>query len=86
MPVAPHRGFAAWLRGDSAMEAMAPVEGRALTDDELVALREAWPGLFPDQDADDRAFDVFKDDLLDSLEIDEHDSVTEEILRMLKED
>jgi hypothetical protein len=84
--VAPRRGFSAWLRGECAMEPSQPVEGRALNDEELVALRDAWPGLFPDSDPSDQAFDVFKEDLLGSLDLDENDSVTEEILRMLKED
>jgi hypothetical protein len=85
-PVAPRRGFVAWLRGECAMEAVDPVEGRALSDDEIAVLRESWPGLFPDHQGDDRAFDVFEKDLLDSLDLGEHDSVTEEILRMLRED
>ncbi len=85
-PVAPRRGFSAWLRGECVMEASPSIEGRALQDAELEALREHWPGLFPDSIGEDQAFDVFKEDLLSSLDLDENDSVTEEILRMLKED
>jgi len=84
--VVQRRGFSAWLRGESVQEPPMPVEGRALTDGELLAMREAWPQLFPPDGAGDEAFDIFKEDLLDSMEGDEHDSVTEEILRMLKED
>lgn len=84
--VAPRRGFTAWLRGECAVEPGKAVEGRALSDEELVALRDAWPGLFPESGSGDHAFDVFKEDLLESLDLDENDSVTEEILRMLKED
>jgi hypothetical protein len=85
-PVAPRRGFSAWLWGECAVAPELIPEGRALEDEEIEALREAWPGLFPDGSAGDHAFDVFKEDLLSSLDLDEHDSVTEEILRMLKED
>jgi len=84
--VAPRRGFVAWLRGECAMDRTLPLEGRALQEEELIVLREHWAGLFPDGDRADHAFDVFKDDLLSSLDLDENDSVTEEILRMLKED
>lgn len=84
--VAPRRGFPAWLRGECSTDHVSPLEGRALEDHELVALQEAWPGLFPDGSGDDQAFDVFKEDLLSSLDLPENDSVTEEILRMLKED
>jgi hypothetical protein len=85
-PVAQRRGFSAWLGGKCAAELETHPEGRALTDEELDALREAWPGLFPDGDDGDHAFDVFKEDLLASLDLYDNDSVTEEILRMLKED
>ncbi len=85
-PVAPRRGFGAWLRGDCVGELPPKVEGRALTEDEVEALRQAWPDVLPALDGNDVAFDVFKDDLLSSLELDEDDSITEEILRMLKED
>lgn len=85
-PVAPRRGFSAWLRGECAMDALPVLEGRALEDDELAALSEEWPGLFPAGSSNDQAFDLFKEDLLSSLDLEENDSVTEEILRMLKED
>jgi hypothetical protein len=86
-PVAPRRGFPAWLRGGCAMTLPPAVQGAALADSALAALRETWPQVFPTaRDEDGQAFDVFKDDLLASMDLDEHDSVTEEILRMLKED
>jgi hypothetical protein len=84
--VAPRRGFLAWLRGECALELPPAPEGRALSDDELDVLREAWPGLFEGDVGDDPAFAVFEEDLLSSMELGEHDSVTEEILRMLRED
>ncbi|MFH1465246.1 MAG: hypothetical protein ABIO70_12745 [Pseudomonadota bacterium] len=86
-PVAPRRGFPAWLRGECAMVLPPEVKGEALSDAALADLREAWPLLFPETpDEDAQAFDVFKDDLLASMDLEEHDSVTEEILRMLRED
>lgn len=86
-PVAPRRGFPAWLRGECALFLPPEVKGEPLSDAALAALREAWPLLFPEaRQQDDQAFDVFKDDLLASMDLEEHDSVTEEILRMLKED
>jgi hypothetical protein len=84
--VAPRRGFASWLQGKQALDPGEPPQGRALNDEEIEALRGAWPGLFLAADADDAAFSVFQEDLLSSMDLDEHDSITEEILRMLKED
>jgi hypothetical protein len=86
-PVAPRRGFPAWLRGECAMTLPPEVKGEPLSDAAVEALREAWPKIFPaPRSGDEQAFDVFKDDLLGSLDLEEHDSVTEEILRRLKED
>lgn len=86
-PVAPRRGFPAWLRGECAMAMPPEVQGAPLSDAVLAALREAWPQLVPESaDEDGHAFAVFKDDLLASMDLEEHDSVTDEILRRLKED
>lgn len=86
-PVAPRRGFVAWLRGECAMALPPEVRREALSESALAALREAWPQLVPSPTAEpDSAFDVFKEDLLASMDLGEHDSVTDEILRMLKED
>ncbi len=85
-PVVPRRGFSAWMRGECVVELPSVVEGRALTEDEVAALRLAWPDLLPEAASQGTAFDVFRDDLLASLDLEEDDSVTEEILRMLKGD
>ncbi len=84
--VAPTRGFAGHVRGETALVLPeGEPEGRSLTDEELDALAAAYPDLIPEQPSAG-AFDEFKDDLLSSMDLDENDSVTEEILRMLKED
>ena len=84
--VTPTRGFAGHVRGETAL--VLPddePEGRSLTDQELEALAAADPELVPEQHST-ASYDEFKDDLLASMDLEQNDSVTEEILRMLKED
>ncbi len=78
------RGFHGFIMGLSSIEEGPRPKGRGLTEAEQNQMEISFPWL-KDIQQEDLAFDAFKEDILSAMDLDEHDEVTEEILRMLKE-
>jgi len=86
-PVARREGFQDFVAGRTLFAVGPASEGRNLTSEEIERLAAAFPWLAEAEPAPEagKAFDVFQEDLLASMDLDEDESVTEEILRMLRE-
>ncbi len=86
-PVVRREGFRDFLAGRSVLAPGPFPEGRNLTSEEIDRLAAAFPWLTEaDAHADSgSAFEAFQQDLLSSMDLDEEESVTEEILRMLRD-
>lgn len=85
--VTQREGFQDFLSGRTALPMGPAPPGRTLSSEEIVALAAAFPWLaegtaLPDAE---KAFDAFQEDLLASMDLDDDESVTAEILRMLRD-
>lgn len=77
-------GFGAYVRGENGLGLGTAPPGRSLSDTEYANLKSSFPWLITDEDIE--AFEAFSKDFSEDLGLGGDKDVTEEILRMLREE